>query len=234
MNSYVFFKQFLLFICIITTVLVSYVNANEDEIPYSDAQLLVFKRPHLANISQPTKLFYSFKQTGEQEFTDSVSARITQTHEDGTRDLTFDFLTGERKKDYPDINGFRGNPVIMLFLEWDVVKMENTPSAVGSQHFFRNRIRAAFWKHSKVDDIEVTYGDERYNGKRISMRPFSNSEADRKRASIFADKQYEIILVDEIPGELFQISTKLESNEDEAIETTQMTFNQLESLKKGE
>lgn len=223
-------KWFLLFVYVVTFVLVASANANEEEIPYSEAQTLLFKRPHLLNVLQPVSLLYNFKQTGEQKFTDSVSARITQTYEDGTRDLQFNFLTGERKKSYPDINGFRGNPMIMLFLEWDVVKMEDSPGSLASQNYFRNKMRVGFWKYCKVDEIEVYYGDAQYKGKRITMQPFANNEADRKMAAIFADKQYEFILVDEIPGELYQISTTMPSNENEAIESTQMTFHQLESL----
>lgn len=91
-------------------------------------------------------------------------------------------------------------------------------------------MRIGFWKYCKVDEIEVGYGDAQYKGKRITMQPFANNEADRKMAAIFAEKQYEFILVDEIPGELYQISTTIGSNENEAIESTQMTFHQLKSL----
>ncbi len=230
MKNIIKIKWFLLFACVVTSGLITSASANDDEIPYSEAQLLLFKRPHLANVMQPASLFYSFKQTGEQKFTDSASARITQTYEDGTRDLKFDFLTGERNKSYPGINGFRSNPMIMLFLEWDVVKMEDSPGSLASQNYFRNKMRVGFWKYCKVDEIEVEYGDTQYKGKRITMQPFANNEADRKKASIFADKQYEFILVDEIPGELYQISTTMLSTENEAIESTQMTFHQLESL----
>ena len=223
-------RCFLLFACIVTLVLVTFVNANEEEIPYSEAQLLLFKRAHLSNVLQPASLLYSFEQTGEQKFTDSVAARITHTYEDGTRDLQFDFLTGDRNELYPDITGFRGNPIIMLFLEWDAVKMENTAGSLASQNYFRNKMRIGFWKYCEVDEVNVAYGDAQYKGKRITMQPFANNEADRKKAAIFADKQYEFILVDEIPGELYQISTKMPSNENEAIESTQMTFHQLESL----
>jgi len=208
---------------------------NADEIPYTEAQTMLFGRPHLSNIKQPIDINYNFTQAGTHEgtdeFTDSVSAQITKTHEDGTRDLSFAFLSGERKELYPDINGFRGNPMIMLFLEWDVAKMEDTPGAIRSQNYFRNQIRVGFWKYSKVEDIEVTHNNNNYQAKRIIITPYGNNDADRELASIFADKEYEFILADEIPGEIYQISTKVLTAENQAIETTKMTYNAFEPLK---
>lgn len=238
MKKIVNIKLFLLFICVVMTVFISYTSANDDEIPYSEAQEMMFNRPHLSNIKQPVELVYNFKQAGThegtQEFTDSVSARVKKTHDDGTRDLSFDFLSGERKKIYPDLDGFRGNPMLMLFLEWDVTKMENTPGALRSENYFRNKMRVGFWKYCKVEDVKVEHDDKQYTGKRITMQPFGNNKADRQLASIFADKEYEFIFVDEIPGEIYQISTKVLSKENESIETTQMTFNQFEPLNKDE
>ena len=226
-------KKSLLFVCMVMTIALTCVKAgeDEDEIPYSEAQILLFKRPHLSNVLQSVNLAYKFKQTGTQAFTDSVMARIMQVHADGTRDLSFDFLSDDRKENYPDIDGFRGNPLVMLFLEWDTGKMGNAQGTLASKNFFRNRVRIGFWKYSKVDEVEVEYGDERYKGRRITMLPFVNNEADRVMAAKFADKQYEFILVDEIPGELYQISTKMVSGESEEAETTQMTFNELKPLK---
>ena len=234
MNKTVNVCACLLFICLLSTILVAHLYANDDEIPYSEAQMMLFKRPHLANIGQPTDINYKFTQagthTGTDEFTDSAIAHITKTHQDGTRDLSFDFLTGEREETYPDIDGFRGNPMIMLFLEWDVGKMEDTPGAIRSGNYFRNKLRVGFWKYSEVEDIEVTYGGSNYKGKRILVHPYGNNESDRELASIFADKEYEFILVDEIPGELYQISTKVLTAENKAIETTQMTFDTYEPI----
>ncbi len=203
---------------------------NADEIPYSEAQLLIFKQAHLSNVDKPSILEYGFTQTGDQKFKDVVKANITHVYEDGKRDLSFNFLSGTRQKNFPKITGFRGNPLIMLFLEWDVGKMEDVPGISASQHYFRNKLRIGFWKYCKVDDVEILHNKQSFKGKRVSMRPFANNEKDRRMAAVFADKEYEIILVDDIPGQLYQISTILTSDENVAIESTQMTFNQLESL----
>ncbi len=218
----------------ITMIVAESILANDDDIPYTDAQVMLFSRPHLANVTKPIGLHYKFSQAGTHEgtdeFTDSVIAQINKAYEDGSRDLSFKFLSGDREKNYPNLEGFRGNPMIMLFLEWDVGKMENTPGAIRSQNYYRNKIRVGFWKYSKVEDIEVAHDNKNYKGKRIIITPYGNNDSDRELASIFADKEYEFILVDEIPGEVYQISTKVLTAEKESIETTQMTFNTFETL----
>jgi len=235
-------KLFLFFTFVLMAVFISSASANDeaakvnedDEAPYSEAQKLIFSRPHLLNIKQPAELVYNFKQVGThegtQEFTDSVSARVKKTHDDGTRDLSFEFLSGDREETYPDIDGFRGNPVLMLFLEWDVAKMEDTPGALRSQNYFRNKMRVGFWKHCDVQEVDIEHEGKQYSGKRVTMQPYGTNQADRELASIFADKEYEFIFVDEIPGEIYQISTKVLAGENESIETTQMIFNTQKSL----
>ena len=92
---------------------------------YSAAQTALFGTPHLQNVTRPLSLRYEFRQSGTQGegFTDLVEATVTEVRPDGKKNVEFQFLTGERERRFGPINGFRGNPVIMLFLQRDVEEL---------------------------------------------------------------------------------------------------------------
>lgn len=209
---------------ILVALLLGVVTANEDQqIPYSEAQILLFNKPHLSNIKQPLRLVYNFEQIGKHSFSDFVDAQITNLYQDGTRDVEFTFLSNERQRNYPGVKSFRGNPLIMLFLEWDVETMENMRLVPVSRHYLRNKIRIGFWKHCKVDEVTMTYDNVLHQAKRITMQPFANSQLKN-----IANKQYEFILIDKVPGELFQATTRWTTDESGFVETTRMTFERID------
>src|SRR5690606_6408168 len=81
------------------------------------AQRLLFDSDHLRGLANDTTLHYRFVKGGTREpgFTDTVDMTVTRVAPDGTKDLTFRFLSEERNVPFDKIEGFHGNPLIMLF-----------------------------------------------------------------------------------------------------------------------
>lgn len=171
---------------------------------YSPAQIALFDTPHLANITQPLTIQYDFSRhgAGEEAVEDRVDVVVTEVLPEGRKNLEFDFLTGPRHRNFPPIENFRGNPLIMLFLEHDVQEMSEATG--GAALYFRNRIRNAFLENATTESIEFEFGGRTLEGTRVVVSPFLKDPhlvdfppLDRKT--------YEFLLSPDIPGGIYRI-----------------------------
>ena len=177
-----------------------------DEIPLSPAQILLFETPHLQTIDHPVFLDYGFHREGPDAFNDQVTERIDEIHPDGTKHVSVNFLSGERHQFFPAVDNFRGNPLLMFFLERDVLQMRaqfGLPAA-----YFRDRMRAAFIDHAAVEDVSVTIDGKAVPARRITLRPFAD---DPRLANLPAvrNKTYIFVLADAVPGMLQELQANM-------------------------
>ncbi len=144
----------------------------QDTRPLSSAQTALFETPHLRNVSQAETLEYSFVRSGASGFTDRVEIHIGAPHADGTKSVSFDFLTGARHLPYPTVDNFAGNPLLMMFLERDVRDMKEQLGL--SATYFRNRIREAFVDRAVVADASFMLDGRALPAREITVRPFAD------------------------------------------------------------
>lgn len=181
-------------------------TAAEDPPPLSPAQIALFESDHLKSITKPVRLDYAFEHRGGAgDFTDKVSETIRAVHEDGGKDVAVEFLSGEHQTNFPQVNGFHGNPVLMYFLEHDVVELRQATG--GAATYFRNRIRRAFLD-AQMHPTEVTVDGKTQAATEIVITPFRN-DAQIARFPGVADKSYRFVLCDAVPGTIYQISTSV-------------------------
>lgn len=175
---------------------------DEDRRPLSAAQIALFETPHLHNVTVPETLRYAVVRTGPGAFTDSVALHVRHLNADGTRDLSFDYLTGERHVGLPELDHFGGNPLLMLALDRDVVDMK---AALGvSEAFFRNRIRESFVDAAKLSATTAPLDGGTVAARRITVQPFAHEERLQRIASLQA-KTYSFVLADDVPGMIAEI-----------------------------
>ena len=181
--------------------------ADDQAPPLSPAQIALFESDHLKSISKPVRLDYAFEHRGGAgDFTDKVSETIRAVHEDGGKDVAVVFLSGEHQTNFPQVNGFHGNPVLMYFLEHDVVELRQATG--GAATYFRNRIRRAFFDGAQVHPTEVTVDGKTQAATEITITPFHN-DAQIARFPGVAEKSYRFVLCDAVPGTIYQISTSV-------------------------
>jgi hypothetical protein len=180
--------------------------AHAEDPPLSPAQIALFESDHLKGITRPVRLEYAFEHRGGSggDYVDKVSADIREVHEDGGKDVAVDFLSGERRMNFPPVTGFHGNPLLMFFLEHDVIEMRQATG--GAATYFRNRIRRAFLDGAEMHPVEVTVDGGEQSGTEIVITPFRN-DAMVERFPGVADKTYHFILCDAVPGTIYRIST---------------------------
>jgi hypothetical protein len=171
---------------------------------YSEAQLAIFDTPHLQNITQPVTLRYAYKHQGtmEQAFDDVVEMTVTKVSPDGARDVTFNFLSDKHHQDFPPIEGFHSNPVIMMFLEHDVTNLSGQTG--GSSLYFRNRIRDAFIDRATAEQTTISFDGKEIAATRVTLQPFLQDPL-RARFEKFAEKTYDFVLAPDVPGGVYSI-----------------------------
>ena len=175
---------------------------------YTEAEDLLWLHDHLHNIDRPMRLYYAFNRTGcfEEGFSDSVYLDIVKINEDGTKNAVLDFFTAARKQTVsPDnVTNIKGNPVMGVFMQGDVLEMNRLTE--GHWRYFQKRIKIALREAAKIDNVEFDFNGKHCKGEKIVFMPYLN---DPHRADFekFANKRYEFIMSDDIPGSLYQIRT---------------------------
>jgi hypothetical protein len=191
------------------------------------AQMLFFFHDHLDGVSKGSHIDYSFKRSseGDKGFTDRVSMDVKDVHEGGKRDLVFDFLSGENHVEYSPAMGYRGNPVIIHFLERDISMMARDTG--GSNGFFRNRIRDAFQKPDKIEEVSFQLNGKTLKGTQIVVTPFvANRYVDNFK--MFEHKRYEFIFSDDVPGGVYRIHTQVpDAKSRQVLIDEDMTFQKI-------
>lgn len=193
-------------------------DPDQDARPLSAAQVALFETPHLRNVTRPETLSYRFLRAGPGGFDDTVAVHVDRVNADGTKDLSFDYLTGERRVAMPQIGGFRGNPLLVEVLQRDVDDMKD---AVGiSAAFFRNRIREAFVDQATVVDATAHADGRDVPARRITIQPYAHVDRLDRIKSLQA-KTYSFLLSDEVPGMIAEID--IETPADAAMQAPAMS-----------
>jgi hypothetical protein len=197
--------------------------AQDDTRPLSPAQVALFESDHLRSIGAAERLEYRFhRETPEADssYSDHVDIDV-RPRADGGKDVWTEFLTGERRMPAPPLMDFHGNPVIMFFLEHDVVDMNKLTG--GATTYFRNRIRQAFVDKAELRQVTLDRDGKAVNATEITLTPFKGDE----RLAVFpglAEKRYRFVLSDAVPGAVLEIEAAASSTTGRFSAKDTMTF----------
>lgn len=199
----------------------------EDTRPLSPAQIALFETPHLRNVDHAETLEYSYVREGPAGFTDKVALHIRSINPDGTKNVAFNYLTGERQVRFPELDNFRGNPLLMLTLERDVADMKEQVGL--STSYFRNKIREAFITKAAVTQATFDFEGAAVPARVITVRPFEGEQRLERIPSLQA-KTYSFVLADAVPGMLaeLRIGTPADTKMDAPAMSQRMTFTGVE------
>lgn len=177
--------------------------AAGEEYELTAAQKLLFDSDQLKDLPASATVRYRFHKSGALEpgFDDAVEMTVNGLEPDGRRDLSFHFLTAPRAIDFEPMRQFRGNPLVMLFLERDVREMKRLTG--GSDLYFRNRIRHALARpDTQVAPTTIEWRGRTVPATEVIIHPFvADALIDRYRQ--FEQKEYRITLSDAVPGMLY-------------------------------
>ena len=197
-----------------------------EEIPegfeFATAENKLWLDNHLGNITQPTSLYYEFEKSGSYEdgFIDSVFLKVVELNKDGTKNALLDFFTAERKQKIPEGNttNIKGNPVLGIYMNGDVFDMARITGGKAERYrHFQKQIKVALRETAIVESTTFSYNGKEYEGEKIFFTPYIK-DPHRRDFEKFADKYYEIVISEEIPGKIYQITTIIPDVSSESAE----------------
>jgi|BEDMetMinimDraft_2_1075160.scaffolds.fasta_scaffold01908_4 hypothetical protein len=180
----------------------------------SPAVRALFETPHLATITHPVTLTYAYTRQGPDGFTDLVREDIKIVHPDGTKYVMFNFLSGAHHVYYPALDGYRGNPVFMVFLEHDVNEMRDETGIAAA--YYRNRIREAFLQGAEVARTPVKFDGREVAATTVTLHPF-RGDARFTHLPQIANKSYRFVLSDAVAGGILEIATDMPADPAEGL-----------------
>ena len=179
-----------------------------EDFEFNEAEKKLWLDDHLANIEKPVRLYYEFEKSGsyEEGFSDSIYLNIMEINEDGSKNADLDFFTAERKQEISpqNVTNIRGNPILAVYMQGDIYEMNRLTD--GHWRYFQKRIKMAMRNKAVVEPVTFRFKGEEVKGEKIVFSPYLD-DPHRSDFEKFADKRYEFILSDEIPGKLYQIKT---------------------------
>ncbi|MGB1800717.1 MAG: hypothetical protein ACPHLK_07820 [Gammaproteobacteria bacterium] len=186
-------------------------DETPDDFQFNEAEIKLWLTNHLENIKKPQSLYYEFNKTGslEEGFSDSVYLRILELNEDGSKNTSLDFFTADRKQPVsPDnVTNIIGNPVLGIFMHGDTSDMARLTGGKRSRSkYFIKAIKVALREIAVVEPITFNFNDKEYQGEKVYFSPYLN-DPHRPKFEKYAEKYYEFIFSDDIPGSLYQIKT---------------------------
>ncbi len=164
------------------------------------AQSLIYETPHLAGTETGERIRYAWRESGGENgaVEDAATLEVVRAHEDGSRDVELDFLSGERRLELPPFEGWRGNPVLMATLERFAQDFATTGG--GGALYFRNRMRDALSSDAATtESVTRDWAGGTVAAERIELRPFVGDPYVGSRPG-FAAATVSLELSDEVPG----------------------------------
>jgi len=184
------------------------IGVDPETFEFSSAERMLWLDDHLQNVNKPARLYYEFVREGsaEEGFTDAVYLDISKINEDGSKDTILEFFTADRQQaaSSDNLNNIRGNPVIGVYMQGDVVEMNRLTE--GSWRYFQRRIKLAISDNAEIEAVSFNFDGKTIAGEKITITPYVKDPR-RNQFADLADKRYEFIFSNQIPGSLYQIQT---------------------------
>ncbi|KAA2213509.1 hypothetical protein [Teichococcus oryzae] len=196
--------------------------------PLSPAQIALFETPHLASIKQPTRLSYAFRreEAGRAPVDDRIVLEVRRVSDDGRHDVHAEFLTGDRRINYPPALGFKGNPLLLFALDRE--SRELASATGGSMNWFRGRFRRALVDEAETlqEQVKLAALPHAVAAQRIIVMPYGGEP----RARRFQGLRYDFVLSGAVPGGILQMLTTVPAAEDGPAMAESITYSGSEAL----
>lgn len=184
----------------------------------------LFSRNLMSDVHKPAHFTYDLKREakGEDPVSGHVLMDVREVRPDGGKAVYFKIDGGIGPYDFGPVEASNQNPVVIVYLQADVVRLQRLTG--GSQQYFRSRIRMAFNGPARVEPVEITYKDKTFKGERMTIQPFTGDEHLKEHPEI-RDKSYAFTVVPDLPGGLYQVATRVPNpSGDGSVEDDSLTL----------
>ena len=188
-------------------------QADEPEpIEFSEAETRMWLTDQLSAVTEPVTLRYDFRKSGSFEagFEDEVRFVIEKVNEDGSKAASVQFFSGERQFPVPPVSNTTVNPILKIYLQGDVYEMNRLTDPEGAARerwrYFQRRVKLVLAETAEVEPHTFEFDGRQWQGHVIRFQPYVN-DPKRDQFERFADKRYEVIVSDDLPGYIYRVET---------------------------
>lgn len=178
---------------------------------------VLFDRPHLAKVEAGQTLTYNLvRKTDQPElagpgYEDQINVRINAVEDNGTRDLTVDVFSGDRKRDPQNITGMTGNPILVFFLDRAVFDYAGV--AGGKRPYLKNRFKIALSKSATIEPVKVRYEGVEHDGYRVVITPYTD-DLNKEKMRGYEGSRFQIVLSEGVPGHFVKFVSDIMSSQE--------------------
>ncbi len=178
--------------------------ADSEQTSFSRANTLLFYTDHLANVSVPSTLRYTFMHRGQdrEAFSDTIELRVSEASTKDQKNVAVNYFTGDRRQYVPPLTNAEGNPVLKVFLQREIHEMGRLTQ--GPWRHFQKRIKHALAEDASITAVTFDFKGTLVHGHRIRIDPYRN-DPKRLRFARYAHKFYEFTLSEDVPGMIYTI-----------------------------
>ena len=177
----------------------------------TEPEKLLFLKNHVDNLPSPTVLSYKYQGEGETVKTRSKKIELSFEKTDGGTVVTGFIEIGKTKKPIEKIANAVSNPVILEYLEADIIEMQKLTK--GQPNYFRKRIRAALAEGPEIFQKKQTFNGESIEVLTFSIEPYAKDplrfESGRSKYRRYSKKKYTFYLSENIPGHILGIDYEI-------------------------
>jgi hypothetical protein len=204
---------------------------SRDDLVPGTVSAIVYGEDQLAELPGSGALLYEYRMEGdiiETPFVDEMrfgfskdaGETATQTARGQMRSdgigYAFDIslFTEERRQGLPQMPADTINPLFLVFFQRDTNLMNRNTG--GSVHYFRNLIRTAMNQPATAEEVTVELDGRQVAATAVTFRPFSGDQR-RGEMGPFANKEYRIVMSDDVPGHVYELQTTVPSADGDGV-----------------
>jgi hypothetical protein len=180
-------------------------NVSAADQPSNDiapAEKLLFMSPHLNGVDPQTELDYAMTLSGPPaKVNDTVRVLVVSAG-----NTNGDARVSDRTGPVEVPGGLPCNPVILYFLEHDIVEMEQLTG--GQRRYFQQRVRLALAAGPPITPVVTDAGGRKVKAQKIVIQPYLD-DPNAARFPQYTGKRYTFIVADEVPGHVMMIRTEV-------------------------
>ena len=181
----------------------------------TEAEKLLFLNKDFNNIETPKTLFYRYEGEGETISYNRKSVQIELKNNSDGFVLTGVSFENKKRKSLKSILNPESNPVILYYLEYDILQMQRLTK--GQPNYFRKRIRGALAEGPAISSEKKEINGKIITLKKFSIMPYATDplrfSAGRSKYRRYSKKKYTFYTSNQIPGHLYSVEYEIPKRE---------------------
>ena len=183
------------------------------------AENLLFLDNHLSKVKSSTQFDYKIQSVGKLSKDPSDVIKMFLEFDKKIVSANAELASGKNAPYLSIVKYPQNNPIILYFLERDILEMQRLTK--GQPNYFRKRIRTALAEGPRIKKTNRTFNGKNISALTFSIKPYATdplrNSPGRAKYKKYSKKTYTFVLSDKVPGHLLEIVTKIPSKNKKKI-----------------